>query len=252
MRVGVQMESRNEDGAWWVYSRYILPEFKRVAGPFKSKSEAQKFINTPEKEGGAVNAWLAHVKEYRTHHPDLTYKEALKAASKSYQGKKEATKFLKEKGSETKKHQSLREKLRQCEAEKEQLKKSGVTTKTTSTIPVNINNLSLIEQIQKIIDHPTESEQILHQINPKRRAQIRSIIGKAKREAELTGMIGAYEPVLNKVTGKYEIDPARSKKQTKGFKNQKEHDEYITKRMFELAHEAESRPVFDFTKLKKK
>lgn len=34
--------------------------------------------------GSNTNPWLEYVREYREKHPEISYKEALKAASKSY------------------------------------------------------------------------------------------------------------------------------------------------------------------------
>lgn len=230
------------------------------------------------------SAWISYVKEFRTNHPDLSYKQALKEASKSYQGKKEAVSTLKKIGEKAKvvtekkkqafktlKHigefskqqvplpdEDLKKKLEECESEKtrllKQLEEQTTTQITTPTISTNINDLSLVEQVKQYLDYMGDKDEFLHQIKPKRRSQIRNIIAKAQKEGKSTGLIGELLPVLNKITSKYEIDPARSKKSKTGFKTQKEMDDFIDKRIVEIATEEESRPPLNIgaVKLKKR
>lgn len=199
-----------------------------------------------------MNKWVQHVKQYRNNHPSLSYREALQEARKSYHSKKEASAFLGQKGKEAHVKQ-LEKKLKKCEDEKEELKKYGIKKPTTAA-KKDINDMLLTEQIQLMLDYEGEREEFLRKIDPKRRAQMRSIIGKAQREAKTIGMVGDYIPVLNRVTGKYEIDPDVSKKQTTGFKNQNEMDQFIHDRTLELALQEQNRPPLNIfaVKLKKR
>ncbi len=191
-----------------------------------------------------TNVWIEHVKQYAKTH-NISYKQALSDARTTYTKVTPKTKPL-----------SLRQQLRECENERNKLRED-IKRKPVSVSkppPKNINELSLVEQFKLILDSEGDSEEILHQIEPKRRSQIRNLMAKARQEAKATGMKGQLEPVLNKVTGKYEIDPARSPKQKTGFNNQREMDAFIRARYLELAEEAESKPTNPFAafKFKKK
>lgn len=232
-----------------------------------------------------MTAWIKYVKEYRAAHPNLTYKQALQEASASYQGKKtahselkgfaerakkvverkmerrkEASEFLGEMGkkalekSEAAHKLSLEDELEKCKKERESLQEKLKRYEGMHMVPrhprtprKDINELSLVEQVKIVLE---EGEDVLDDINPKRRSQIRSLWGQARKEGTNKGMKGELIPVLNRVTGKYERDPARSKKNTTGFNTHKEMQDFIRKRLLELAQEAETTPEIDITKIK--